>query len=181
MLWWCCPVEHLSRCSSVRKSGQTLMPCGSLFSMASVFQKEQCPGWAVTFLITGVHSAVSPSQHWFGTHNAALWNQWERSPSKLQLTTASSHLHRGQQKSATNELGFHRQDLTTGIVCNSPHHIVTPHGILDTEALAKTAISDQGFVYHQRWVCFCHYRIPSVYVSCLCLCHSEQSPFLVNL
>lgn len=180
MLWWwqCCPVELLSRCSSVTKSGQVLMPCGSLLS---VFHEEQRSGWAVAFLMAGVSSAAPPPQHWFSSYNIALRNQWECSLSKevtahycfqspLQIAT----------ETAINEVGF-QQDLTSVIVCSSPHHTVTPHYVLVTEALVKPDISGQGFVYHQRWVCFCHYGIPSVYVSSLCLCHSEQSPFLVNL
>lgn len=83
-------------------------------------------------------------------------------------------------ESAINELGF-QKGLTSVFACSSSHHTVTPHSSLDTEALAEPAISGQGFIYHQRSVCFCHYRIPSVYVSSLSLCHSEQSPFLVNL
>lgn len=144
------------------KSGQVFMPCGFLLSVASVFHEEQCfTGWAVPFLMAGVSSAASPPLHWFSSTTKTMRTQ------SFEVTAHSCFQPPPQTatESAINETGFHQQDLTSVIVCSSPHHTVTPHYILDKKALAKPDISGQGFVYQSEMGLF----LPLQNSQCVCI------------
>lgn len=106
--------------------------CSPYFMRSSAVAEQWHFWWLGSVLLHHHHSIDSELQH--STTKPMRMQSFKGSYSSVLLPVTSTDSNR----KCNHEVGFHQHDLTSVTVCSSPHHTMTPHYVLVTEALAQT-------------------------------------------